>query len=194
MTELIPLYRYEDVNTTAGLRIEVQTFWAFRETPEGYWFSRNPHIEVNAKVDSTNDHRWCAKEGKRLFARRDKEQAKADFIARKVHQYNISEKSQAQARLALSMLGSLAALNAALGSDLQLSPAEEAILAKNLESLSCRSRAWIDEIARQIAGTVKFAKNDKAQEECKQAGLLCTADDGSLTITPGVLALVLSKL
>ena len=95
MAERLKFYRYEDVQYEDGPRIMERLYYLVRETPCGYWISTRRHYneadegEWFFNIDERK--RWVSKTSIKRWAYPTKEEAMANFKARKRRQIDILE-------------------------------------------------------------------------------------------------------
>lgn len=78
------LYRARIFINTIGPYIYYDEYTIFKETEKGYWI-------LPSKFNTSNNKKWIAKKGKRVFARLKKEDALRDLKYRLIRQKKIFE-------------------------------------------------------------------------------------------------------
>jgi hypothetical protein len=105
MADQVKFYRYEDVQYEDGPRIHEQVLYLVRETPCGYWISPNRHYNEQDEdkwfMAFTDRKRWVSKTSIKRYAYPTKQEAMANFKARKRRQIDILEYRLNRAKIAL---------------------------------------------------------------------------------------------
>ena len=85
-------YRYRNVNTTAGVRVDEWKYSLVKETPKGYWiiFHTDSGIEFS-QLKNWGKLRWISKTGRKKYAYETREAAWNSFQARKFREIKILE-------------------------------------------------------------------------------------------------------
>lgn len=83
-------YRYRNVNTTAGVRVDEWKYSLVKETPKGYWitFHTDSGIEFS-QLKNWGKLRWISKTGCKKYAYETREGAWNSYQMRKLREIKI---------------------------------------------------------------------------------------------------------
>ena len=97
-------YRFTNIRTNIGVKIEEGVYELVKETPRGYWIvfegCHGLAWDKNGKINYKYCH-WTSKYGKKRFAYPDRNQAFESFLARKKRQIQILQSQLEFTELAL---------------------------------------------------------------------------------------------
>ena len=91
-------YRYENLYSNIGVRVDLLEFYLIKETAKGYWIKHQWDVKEEYK-------RWVSKNGKKRFAYPTKEEALYNFKKRKERQIKILQSLLNNTKMALEQVG-----------------------------------------------------------------------------------------
>jgi len=93
-------YRYRNVNTTAGVRVDEWKYSLVKETSKGYWICAEWHFHGSEFASLKKDGllRWVSKTARKKFAYESRERAWVNYQLRKLAEIRILEERLKNAR------------------------------------------------------------------------------------------------
>lgn len=92
-------YRYKNVNTTAGVRVDELKYSLIKETLKGYWIAR--HWDAGLSFEYLKERgllRWISKTARKKYSYETRERAWVNYQLRKLREIKILEERLKNAR------------------------------------------------------------------------------------------------